>query len=417
MFEYYTQILAASCPFIDQVVLPISVCQAFMDGLDSCLLAGFCTYFLDYSKSQERTTNHQQKVLQAMLQTALCAETKFNNIRTIANEVYGGGGQSLPAQVNTSQCKKTMTHYSSGDKTMNKSNSTSGKQQHESKKRTNLATTNYANFDDESKERIKQQVLQSVKVDTNAASVCSSIIGVTGATSTASAGAGCGCGCGKSIVFLYNAQVLQTETHHPFLPVAIQSVMPHITLQLGTDLDCSNCPSIQCAVDTAAALCKGNYHFFSAIAKRYPHCVAKIFLPKYYSPITLSSIVQDDSRAVTTDLAVVFQFHLPHPTKDGCQTSFIVATGPQVSVNMFLGLPLITATSMIINTINNVVEAKHLDCPPFKIDFCCATKTIPAIEEDATTHYVEFKDVQNILAKTGAYIAGVCKHYQLVKHL
>jgi hypothetical protein len=191
--------------------------------------------------------------------------------------------------------------------------------------------------------------------------------------------------------------------------------MPHITLQLSTNLDCSNCSSIQCVIDTAAALCTGNYHFFSAIAKHYPHCIAKIFLPEDYSPIILSGIVQDDSRAVTTDLAVTFHFHLPYPTKDGRHTSFIIATGPQVSVNMVLGLPLITATGMIINTVNNVVEAKHLDCPPFRIDLCHAMKTIPAIEEDATTHYVKFRDVQNVLAKTNAYIAGVCKRYQLVK--
>ncbi len=191
--------------------------------------------------------------------------------------------------------------------------------------------------------------------------------------------------------------------------------MPHITLQLGTDLDCSNCLSIRCVVDTAAALCTGNYHFFSTIAKRYPHCVAKIFLPKDYSPIILSGIVQDDSRAITTDLAMAFQFHLPYPTKDGRQTSFIVATGPQVSANTVLGLTLITATSMIINTVDNVMEAKHCNCPPFRINFCRATKTIPAIEEDATTHYVEFKDVQNVLAKTNAYITGVCNCYQLVK--
>jgi hypothetical protein len=63
VFEYYTQILAASHPFINQEVLPISICQAFMNGLDSCLLVGFCTYFLDYSKLQEPTATHQQKVL------------------------------------------------------------------------------------------------------------------------------------------------------------------------------------------------------------------------------------------------------------------------------------------------------------------------------------------------------------------
>ncbi len=112
---------------------------------------------------------------------------------------------------------------------------------------------------------------------------------------------------------------------------------------------------------------------------------------------------------------MAFQFHLPYPTKDGRQTTFIVVNRPQVSVNTVLGLPLITATSMIIDTVDNVVEAKHLNCPPFRIDFCRATRTIPAIQEDATTHYLEFKDVQNVLAKTDAYIAGVCKHYQLVK--
>jgi hypothetical protein len=115
-------------------------------------------------------------------------------------------------------------------------------------------------------------------------------------------------------------------------------------------------------------------------------------------------IIQFDLRAVTTDLAVAFQFHLPYPTKDGHQTSFIVANRPHVSVNTVLGLPLITATGMIIDTVNNIVEAKHLYCPPFRIDFCHTTRTITAIEEDATTHYLEFKNVQNVLAKTDAYI-------------
>ncbi len=75
---------------------------------------------------------------------------------------------------------------------------------------------------------------------------------------------------------------------------------------------------------------------------------------------------------------MAFQFHLPYLTKDGSATSFVVATGPQVSVKTVLGLPLIKATGMIINFIEEVVEAKHLDCPPFPINFCCATETIPA---------------------------------------
>jgi hypothetical protein len=53
VYEYYTEMLAASCPFTDQENLPVSVCQAFIDGLDHCLTAGFSTYFSDYSKSQD----------------------------------------------------------------------------------------------------------------------------------------------------------------------------------------------------------------------------------------------------------------------------------------------------------------------------------------------------------------------------
>jgi hypothetical protein len=62
----------------------------------------------------------------------------------------------------------------------------------------------------------------------------------------------------------------------------------------------------------------------------------------------LIRIVQDNAYAITTDLPIAFQFHLPYFTKDGSATSFVVATGPQVSVNTVLGLLLITATGMII---------------------------------------------------------------------
>jgi hypothetical protein len=70
---------------------------------------------------------------------------------------------------------------------------------------------------------------------------------------------------------------------------------------------------------------------------------------------------------------------------------------------------------MIINTIDNIVEAKHLNCPPFTIEFLCAMKNIPAINEDATTNYVDFEDVHGILKKTDAFIAGVCNCFLSAK--
>jgi hypothetical protein len=171
----------------------------------------------------------------------------------------------------------------------------------------------------------------------------------------------------KRIVFLYDAQGFNTDIHHPVLPVSIQFIMLHIHLQLGTDLN--NSRSICCVVDTATAISTGNYHFFAAIAKWYPQCIAKIFLPEDYSPTILSGTAQNNADAITTALVIAFQFHLPYLTKDESTTSFVIANGPQVSINAVLGLLLIIAMGMIINFVDEVVEAKCLDCPPLKIDF------------------------------------------------
>ncbi len=115
VYEYYTQILAAFCPFINQKVLPVSVRQAFNDGLDHYLKAGFRTHFPDYSKSQDCAATHQRKVFQEMLQAALRAETEYNNIRAIALEASGFGGPAFTAQVNASQAEKTITRYSNNN--------------------------------------------------------------------------------------------------------------------------------------------------------------------------------------------------------------------------------------------------------------------------------------------------------------
>jgi hypothetical protein len=75
VFDYYMQILGASCPFIDQDPLPVSICQVFIDGLNSNLIAGFCSYFPNCSVLQALTTTHQRKTLEAMMQAAVKAKT------------------------------------------------------------------------------------------------------------------------------------------------------------------------------------------------------------------------------------------------------------------------------------------------------------------------------------------------------
>jgi hypothetical protein len=90
-------------------------------------------------------------------------------------------------------------------------------------------------------------------------------------------------------------------------------------------------------------------------------------------------------------------------------TSIIIATGPQVSMNAIIDLPFIKATGMIIDTVDNVLKAKHLVFKPFPIEFCPAMKYVPAISDDhAAICYIKFEEVQSIIAKTNAYIAAVC---------
>jgi len=105
------------------------------------------------------------------------------------------------------------------------------------------------------------------------------------------------------------------------------------------------------------------------LAKRFPR-LAKVFAPRDCTPIVLSGVVQSHQQeAVTTELEVGFQFHLPYKTIAGEETLFLIATGPHVSVNTILGLPFMQGTGMILDLVNNLAECKYLDCPAFPIDY------------------------------------------------
>jgi hypothetical protein len=135
-------------------------------------------------------------------------------------------------------------------------------------------------------------------------------------------------------------------------------------------------------MDTCAALTTGNFHFFSAVAKRYLHCIVKILASADYAPLVLSGIVQNKDEAVTTKLEVSFQFHLPYRTSGGNSSSLLIATGPHISVNMIIGLPFIKATGMLLDFVDYVAECKHLNCPPFAIDSRRTSNHVPAITEN-----------------------------------
>ncbi len=152
-------------------------------------------------------------------------------------------------------------------------------------------------------------------------------------------------------------------------------------MQLGLTLGGSDCPSIQAVIDTAAALTTGNLHFFTKIAKTFSHTVAAVYAPQHYSPITLSGTVKRNGKSVTTKFTVAIKFKLPYLTKEWNTNTFMVAVGPNVTVNMILGLPFIKQTKMIVNAADQVAELRALVALPFPIDFCHAQCHVPTIDE------------------------------------
>jgi hypothetical protein len=164
---------------------------------------------------------------------------------------------------------------------------------------------------------------------------------------------------------------------HRTLPIEIHSNFLHIILQLGSTLGTPDSPSICTVIDMAAMLTTGNLHFFAKIAKTFSHTVAAIYAPKDYAPITLSGIIEQKGELITTELSAAFKFKLPYFMKDGNATTFMVAVGPNVTVNTILGLPFIKQTKMIVNTADQVPELCALDALPFPISFCCAQCHVP----------------------------------------
>jgi hypothetical protein len=121
------------------------------------------------------------------------------------------------------------------------------------KKRKNLNTTNYSDFSDESHDRIRKQVLATMDASTSRADP---VVAITKATSPG------------HHVFVADVFAVSSSSKTT-LPVQINSLFPHITLQLGVAADASENPHIRCVIDTAAALTTGNFNFFASIANAF----------------------------------------------------------------------------------------------------------------------------------------------------
>jgi hypothetical protein len=292
------------------------------------------------------------------------------------------------------------------------------KQHSQNTKRKNLGTANFLDFDKPGQQRIREQVLQSMGQEvSDHMSVASSVTTLSSVNQQGMlCGRGHGRGSGGGVILVADTVVLAAGTPlKRVMPISIQSNLPHITLLFGANLDCLNCPSICCAVDSCTTLMMGNFHFFAAVMKHFPHCVAKKFTPNNYVPIVLSGIFQSNAESMTTKLEVGFLFHLPYKTTDGNSASLMAATGPNVSVNTIIGLPFMKASGLILDLLNEVVECKYLDCPPFPVDFRRTLNHVPSITDDqigtpahhATSSSAWIQEIKNLECYYDAKVQAV----------
>ena len=195
------------------------------------------------------------------------------------------------------------------------------------------------------------------------------------------------------VIFMYEAinvnevMAFKNGPRRPMIPVQINMALPHAHLLLGPDLETENCPTVSCLIDSAASINTANLAFVLALAKAFPHCVAAVYTQENHSPVLLSGIVMTgaDGKKTTAELPIAFEFHLPYLTTDGSPTKLCVGCGPEVSVNMILGLPFVLATKMVIDVAEGVAECRALDCDPFQLEFKRARVDVPKVAAAPTS--------------------------------
>lgn len=113
--------------------------------------------------------------------------------------------------------------------------------------------------------------------------------------------------------------------------------------------------------------------------EKYPLLVHSIVWPDKntgYDHITLSGVVADDSKnmsdaekkRMSIELSVIVTFHMPCCTKvQNSPTTFSVAIGKNMAINLLIGMALIRSTKITMDFDDPVVEVKALATKPFNL--------------------------------------------------
>jgi hypothetical protein len=428
--QFHSILNHASQPFAHMKTFPTCICTIFMRGLHDDVKSVFQDKYPQYIDPIPLDGRTQRTTLAKLLLIATAAENSvLSTQRLVARQV----GTAFTADSYASQAEKTLARYNSPSKPAShptkppssgvvrdllpgqtchgfgssehpysicpRKNEPAIKAQAKknfdklrasrreemrgggSSKRSRWASQQ-PNLNDMSpsvRKKIVRQVLESEAKDADDStnSINSSVTGASAFSPRNTAGhgnshprpSGGGQSSYQGAIFIGQAVSFATDRKE-VLPVPIQSMLPHILLELVGGV------SIWVCVDTAASLCTGNSSFLFSIAKAYPDSVAAVYTSQDYSEILLSGIVRRNNEVVTTSLPIAFLFNLDYFTQDGRNAQLMVAAGPDVSVNLIVGNPFFQGANAVLNFADSVAELRAFDCPPFPIEFRRARLTV-----------------------------------------
>jgi hypothetical protein len=192
------------------------------------------------------------------------------------------------------------------------------------------------------------------------------------------------------------------------LPISLHPALPHIQLQLG-EPDHDFHPALLGIIDTGATLTVGYSEYILGICESFPHLVKSIIWAEdKYCPIELSGVGAESNAPHSNTLSAVVTFHMPYLTTNNDSTSFSIAIGKNVAVNVLIGMSFINNAQLVIDPSDKVAEARMLQCKPFDIIFKPAGRgkpnAIPTEFIPDNAVFVAHKETLDLISATRAYL-------------
>jgi hypothetical protein len=126
VFTNYQRMMNSMRPFVDNEMIPKSVCNALINGMTICLMRIFCKYYPDHSMIHNMNAIFQRSRFPQILTAMQMVEDKVASISAIVRDSIGAQAFTANAPTFASQAKYTFDRYAKGGYSSKSGYSTNG---------------------------------------------------------------------------------------------------------------------------------------------------------------------------------------------------------------------------------------------------------------------------------------------------